>query len=78
MQTLVPVELAEHERRLGTISRTLFYVTAKNRTTAWPETSARDAPPAIQRITRKALRSQKDRRALKSAEEVVLRGMRAV
>lgn len=37
MQTLDPVELAEHERRLGTISRTLFYVTAKNRTTGLPE-----------------------------------------
>ena len=37
MQTLDPVELAEHERRLGTISRTLFWVTAKNRSTGLPE-----------------------------------------
>ena len=37
MQTLDPVELAEHERRLGTISRTLFWVTAKNRINGLPE-----------------------------------------
>lgn len=37
MRTLDPAELAEHERRLGTISRTLLYVTAKNRTTGLPE-----------------------------------------
>ncbi|WP_287994589.1 hypothetical protein [Acidiphilium sp.] len=37
MQTLDPVELAEHEKRLGTISRTLFWVAAKNRTTGLPE-----------------------------------------
>lgn len=37
MQTLDPVELAEHEKRLGTISRTLFWVTAKNRVNGLPE-----------------------------------------